>query len=98
MQGLVELIMNSLYGKQARRDFNESYSCKSETWKKTEFDESVLENWRLPNENYVLKMKKYDRLDDDRDNRNSVPVVFGAFILGNSRQIMNVFIREKNGF
>ena len=31
MQGLVKLIMNSLYGVQIRKDFNESYSCKSET-------------------------------------------------------------------
>ena len=37
MQGLVKLIMNSLYGVQIRRDINESYYCKSENWMKTEF-------------------------------------------------------------
>ena len=42
MQELVKLIMNSLYGVQMRRDINESYYCKSETWIKTEFDENVL--------------------------------------------------------
>ena len=31
MQGLVKLIMNSLYGVQNSRDINESYHCKSET-------------------------------------------------------------------
>ena len=41
MQGLVELIMNSLYGVQIRRDIKESCYCKSETWMKTEFDENV---------------------------------------------------------
>ena len=58
MQGLVKLIMNSLYGVQIRKDINESYSCNSETWKKTEFDENVLDYWRLPNGNYIVKMKK----------------------------------------
>ena len=58
MQGLVKLIMNSLYGVQIRRDKNESYYSKSETWMKTEFDENVLDYWRLPNGNYFVKMKK----------------------------------------
>ena len=31
MQGLVKLIMNSLYGVQIRNDINESYHCKPET-------------------------------------------------------------------
>ena len=38
MQKLVKLIMVSLYGVQIRKDIDESYSCKSETWMKTEFD------------------------------------------------------------
>ena len=51
MQGLVKLIMNILYRVQIRRDINESHSCKSETWMKTEFDENVLDYWKLPNGN-----------------------------------------------
>ena len=43
MQGLVKLIMNSLYGVQIRKDINESYYCRSENWMKTEFDENVLD-------------------------------------------------------
>ena len=98
MQGLVKLIMNSLYGVQIRKDINESYSCKSETWMKTEFDENVLDYWRLPNGNYIVKMKNDDGLDDDCDIKNTLPTVLGAFILVNSRRIMNKFIRELNGF
>ena len=97
MQGLVKLIMNSLYGVQIRKDINESYSCKSETWMKTEFDENVLDYWKLPNGNYIVKMKKDDGLDDDCDIKNTLPAVLGAFILANSRRIMNRFIREING-
>ena len=99
MQGLVKLIMNSLYGVQIRRDINESYYCKSENWMKTEFDENVLDYWKLPNGNYIVKMKKDDGLDDDDcDIKNTLPAVLGAFILSNSKRIMNNFIREINEF
>ena len=46
MPGLIKLIMNSLYGVQGRRDINESFFCKSETWMKTDFDENLLEHWK----------------------------------------------------
>ena len=96
MQALVELIMNSLYGVQIRKDINESYQCKSEIWMKTEFDENVSDYWRLPNGNYIVKMKRDDGLDDDCDIKITLPAVLGAFILANSRRIMNKFIREIN--
>ena len=85
MQGLVKLIMVSLYGVQIRKDINESYSCKSENWMKTEFDENVSDYWKLPNEIYIVKMKKGDGLDDACDIKNTLPAVLGAFILANSR-------------
>ena len=98
MQGLIKLIMNSLYGVQIRRDINESYYCKSETWMKTEIDENVLDYWKLPNGNYIVKMKKDNGLDEDCDVKNNLPAVLGAFILSISKRIMNNFIRELNGF
>ena len=98
MQGLIKLIMNSLYGVQIRRDINESYKCKSEYWMKTEFDETILGYWKLPNGIYIVKMKRDDGLDDDCDIKNTLPAVLGAFILANSRRTMNEFIREINGF
>ena len=98
LQKLIKLIMNSLYGFQIRRDNNESYYCKSETWMKTEFDENVLDYWKLTNGNYIVKMKRDDGLDDGCDIKNTLPAVLGAFILSNSKRIMNNFIREINGF
>ena len=90
--------MNSLYGVQIRRDINESYSCKSQHWMETEFDENVLDYWKLPNGNYIVKMKRDDGLDDDCDIKNTLPAVLGAFILSNNRRIMNKIITEINGF
>ena len=51
MQGLVKLIMNSLYGVQIRKDIDQSYKCKSQHWMETEYDENVLDYWKLPNGN-----------------------------------------------
>ena len=65
---------------------------------KTEFDENVLEYWKLPNGNYIAKTKRDDGLDDGCDIKNTLPAVLGAFILANNRRIMNEFIREINGF
>ena len=98
MQGLVKLIMNSLYGVQIRKDIKQSYYCKSETWMKTEFDEIVLDYWKLSKGIYIVKMKKDDGLDDDCDIKNTPPAVLGAFILSNSKRIKNNFIREINEF
>ena len=65
---------------------------------KTEFDENILDFWKLPNGNYIVKMKKDDGLDDDCDIKNTLPAVLGAFILSNIKRIMDNFLREKNGF
>ena len=81
LQGLCKLIMNSLCGVQIRRDIKESYSCKSQHWMETEFGENVLDYWKLPNGNYIVRMKRDDGLDDDCDNKNTLPAVLGAFIL-----------------
>ena len=76
MQGLVKLIINSLYGVQIRKDINDSYFCKTESWMKTEFDENVLGCWKLPNRNYIVKMKKDDGLDDDCDIKKTLYLHF----------------------
>ena len=65
--------MNRLYGVEIRRHINESYNCKSEYWMKTEYDDIVLDYWRLPNGTYNVKFKKKDGLDDDKDVKNTLP-------------------------
>ena len=58
MQVLVNLFMNSLYGVQIRKHVVEFYKSKSEHWMETEYDENVLDYWRLPNGNCIVKLKK----------------------------------------
>ena len=98
MQGLVKLIMNSLYGVPIRKDIDQSYKCKSQHWMETEYDDNVLDYWKLPNGKYIVKLKKDDSLDGDSDVKNTLPSQLGAFILSDSKRIMNKFIREINGF
>ena len=98
MQSLVKLFMNSLYAVQIRRDFDESYRCKSQNWMEIEYDNFVLDCWKLPNGNYIVKMTKDDGLDCDSDVKNTLPSQLGAFILSKIKRIMNNFIREMNGF
>ena len=99
MQRLVKLIMTSLYGVQIRKDIiDQSYRCKLQHWMETEYDQNVLDYWKLPNGNYIVKFKKDDRLEGDNDVKNTLPSHLGAFILSISKRIMNNFIREINGF
>ena len=98
MQGLFMLIMNSLYGAQICKDIDQSYNCKSQHWMETEYDENVIDYWNLPNGINIVKLKKDDGLDGDSDVKNTLPSHFGAFILSNSKRIMNNFFREINGF
>ena len=98
MQGLVKLIMNSLYGVQIRKDIDQFYECKSQQWMETEYDENKLDYWKLPNGNYCVKLKTGDGLESDNNVKNTLPSHLGAFILSNSIRIMNNFIRELNGF
>ena len=95
MPGSVKLIKNSLY---VRRDIDEFYKCISEHWMPTEYDENVLDNWRLPNVNYNAKFKKDDGLDGDNEVENTLLSQLGASILSNSKQIMNNFFKEINEF
>ena len=67
MQGLVKLFVNSLYGIQISKDIDQSYKCKSQQWMGTEYVKNVLEYWKLPNRNYIVKFKKEDSLDGDDD-------------------------------
>ena len=65
---------------------------------KTEFDENVLDYWKIPNGNYIVKRKKDDGLDDECVIKYTIPAVLGAFILSNSKRIKNNFFRQKTGF
>ena len=58
IQGFGKIIMNSLNGVQKCKDFHGICKCNSEHWMETEYDDNVLDCWKLPNENYIVQSKK----------------------------------------
>ena len=62
------------------------------------YDENVLDHWKLPKRNYIVKMKNNNGLDDDCDFKNVLPFHLGPFVLSNRKRFVNNFIREKDGF
>ena len=98
MQLLVKLLMNSLYGENIRKDIEEKFACKSEMWIQTEYDERVKDYWKISGINYIVKMIDDAGLEDEVKKLNTMPLHLGAFVLSNSRRIMNIFIYANNGF
>ena len=98
MQLLVKLILNSLYGEQIRKDIEESYQCKSEIWMMTEYDERVIDYQKIKYGNHIVKMKDDEGLKVEVKKVNTMPLHLGAFVLSNSKRIMNSFIHAIGGF
>ena len=98
MQLLVKLLMNSVYGEQIRQDIEEKFACKSELWMQTEYDERVKDYWKISNIVYIVKMIDDPGLEDEIKKINTMPLHVGAFVLSNSKRIMNNFIHAIDGF
>ena len=98
MQLLVKLLMNALYGEQIRKDVEEKFACKSEMWLQTESDERVKDYWKISNINYIVNMIDDKGLEDEIKKINTRPLHLGAFVLSNSKRIMNNFIHAIDRF
>ena len=98
MQLLVELLMNSLYGENIRKDTEENFAGKSEAWMMTEYDERVKDYWKISGINYIVKMIGDAGLEDEVKKLQTMPLHLRAFVLSDSKRIMNNFIHAINGF
>ena len=98
MQLLVKLLMSSLYGENIRKDIEEKFACKSEYWMQTEYDERVKDYWKISCINYIVKMIDDVGLEDEVKKLNTMPLHLGAFVLSNSKRIMNNIIHAISGF
>ena len=90
--------MNSLYWEQIRRDIQEKFAGKSEYWMMSEYDERVKDFWGISHGNYIVIMIDDAGLEDEVMKSNTMPLQLGAFVLSNSKRIMNNFIHAINGF
>ena len=98
MQLLVKLLMELLYGENIRRDIEEKFTCKSEMWMMTEYDERVKDYWKISGIYYIVKLIGDAELEDEVENLSTMPLHLGAFVLSNKKRIMNNFIHANNGF
>ena len=96
MQFSVKLLMNSLYGENIRKDIEEKFACKSEARMMSEYDERVKDYWKISGMNYIVKMIDGAGLEDEVKKLNTMPLNLGAFVLSNSKRIMNNFIHASN--
>ena len=94
----VELLMNSLYGEQIRKDDEEKTACKSEAWMMTEYDERVIDYWKTSGFSYIAKMIDDAGLEDEVKKLNTMALQLGAFVSSNSTGIMKNFLHAINGF
>ena len=90
--------MNSLYGEQIRKDIEESFACKSEAWMMSEYDERVIDYWKIGYGKDMVKMIDDIGLEDAVKKLNTMPLHLRSFVLSNSKRIMNNFIQAINGF
>ena len=97
-QLLVKFLMNSLYGEQIRKDIEKKIACKSELGMELNYDEKVIEYWKVSHGNYIIKLIDDPRLEDGVRKLNTMPLPVGAFVLSNSERIMNNFIHAIDGF
>ena len=63
-----------------------------------EYNENLLDYWKLANGNYIVKIKKDVGLEGDIDVKTALPSPLGAFVLKNSKCFMNDYKKEINGF
>ena len=63
----------------------------------TEIDDRVLDYQKINHENYFDKMIDDKGLKDEVKNLKTMPLPLGAFVLSNSKRIMNKFIHAING-
>ena len=101
MQLLVKLLMNSLYGENIRKDIEENFTCKSEYWMQTEYDERVKDYWKISGIIYIVKMVDDRGLEDEVKKLNTISLHLGAFVLSNSKRIFSFrksFSTENNNY
>ena len=90
--------MNSLYGENIRKDVEEKFAGKSESWMVSEYDERVKAYWKTSGNYFIVKMIDDAGLEDEVRKLNTMPLHLGAFVLSNSKRIVNNYIQATNRF
>ena len=98
MQILVNVLMNSLYGEQIRKNTEENIAFKSDFSMMSEYDERVKDYWKISGVKYIVKIIDDAGLEDEVKKSNSMPLHLGSFVLSNSKRNLKNFEHAINGF
>ena len=94
MQRLVKLHFKAFFNENIRKAFIEEQCSKSEFWMSTEYDETILEYWKLANGKYMFKLQQNEGLDCGTDLKNTKPTHLDSFISSNKKRYMKDFVGE----
>ena len=64
----------------------------------TKYDDRFLDYQKINYGNYIVRLRDDEGLQDEVNKVNTMPLHLGAFVLSNSKRIMNKFIRAIDGF
>ena len=64
----------------------------------SEYDERVEDYWEISHGNFIVEMVDDAVLEDEVKKLSTTPLHLVAFVLSNSKKIINVFIHAINGF
>ena len=100
LQNLATKIGLSVYGGNIRKDINEEYKCVTENWMKENFDDRVKEWFPLKNGFLLVKLEDDEGVDDydKAKSINTMPSLFGSYILSHSKRLMNDVFNEIDAF
>ena len=84
MQILLKNLQNSLYGEKIRKDIEEKFVSKSESWMMSKYDKKVKDYRKLGYENYIVETVDDAGLEDKIKKLKTLPLHLGAFVLSNS--------------
>ena len=90
--------MNSFYGEQIRKNVEEKFACKLEVWMMTEYNERVIDYWKISGVKYIVKMIDDAGLEEEVKKLYTMPLHLGAFVLSKSKRNMNIFKHAIDGF
>ena len=70
---MVKLIVNSFYENTITKYFEEEFCFNTAYCMQTQFAVRVEEDWRLPIDDYSVKLTFDERVDSPVDNKNTMP-------------------------
>ena len=90
--------MNALFGQFLRKDITGDYERKSQAWKISEYDERVLDYYKINHGHYIVKLKDDDGMQDEVEKINTLPLQLAAFILSKAKELWINFLHAIGGF